>query len=392
MSCNIWKDCPKVPITELLTFIVDNRGKTVPTAPYGRKLIATNCVTNNTLFPVYEKVRYLSDETYNTWFRAHPIPGDILFVNKGTPGRVCMVPDPVDFCIAQDMIALRADETKIYNKYLFAVLRSREIQQQIYNTSVGDVIPHFKKQFLDQLLIPVPDWSTQRIIGDRYYLFSYKIELNNKINENLERQAQVLYKSMFINNPNLEVTRGVLSDIALIEMGQSPSGNSYNENGIGEVFFQGRAEFGFRFPTRRLFTTQPKRIAKAGDILLSVRAPVGDMNVAYEQCCIGRGLCAIHSKDSNSSFLLYTMFALKPQFDVFNGEGTVFGSINRDSLSNLPVDIPCADEIAKFETIVHPMDELIRANYEENCRLQALRDSLLPKLMSGEVDVDGIHF
>lgn len=185
MKFNIWEDCPKVPITELLSFIVDNRGKTVPTANDGWKLIATNCVTNNTLFPVYEKVRYLTQETYETWFRAHPMPGDILFVNKGTPGRVCMVPDPVDFCIAQDMIALRADDKKIYNKYLFAVLRSREIQQQIYNTNVGDVIPHFKKQFMNQLLIPVPDRKIQEKIGNLYYQLSYKVELNKKINENL---------------------------------------------------------------------------------------------------------------------------------------------------------------------------------------------------------------
>lgn len=185
MRYNIWKDCPKVPITELLSFIVDNRGKTVPTADDGWQLIATNCVTNNTLFPVYEKVRYLTQETYETWFRAHPIPGDILFVNKGTPGRVCLVPDPVDFCIAQDMIALRADDEKIYNKYLFAVLRSREIQQQIYNTNVGDVIPHFKKQFMDQLLIPIPDRRIQEIIGNLYYELSYKTELNKKINKNL---------------------------------------------------------------------------------------------------------------------------------------------------------------------------------------------------------------
>lgn len=185
MSYNLWTDCNRVPITELLSFIVDNRGKSAPTAPCGHKLIATNCVTNNTLFPVYEKIRYISDEIYNTWFRSHPLPGDILFVNKGTPGRVCMVPDPVDFCIAQDMIALRADDDKIYNKYLFAVLRSREIQQQIYNTNVGDVIPHFKKQFLDQLLIPVPERSMQEAIGDLYYTLSFKTELNKKINDNL---------------------------------------------------------------------------------------------------------------------------------------------------------------------------------------------------------------
>ena len=172
----------------------------------------------------------------------------------------------------------------------------------------------------------------------------------NQVNDNLQQQAQAIYAAMFIDNPELETTSGTLSDIATITMGQSPSGSSYNENGIGEVFYQGRAEFDFRFPTRRLFTTEPKRIAEAGDVLLSVRAPVGDLNVAYERCCIGRGLGALHSKDGNNSFLLYTMFALKPQLDVFNGEGTVFGSINRAALNAMPVEIPSTDEIARFES------------------------------------------
>ena len=390
MGFNIWTDCPRVPITQLLEFIVDNRGKTVPTAPSGHKLIATNCVTNNTLFPLYEKVRYLSDETYRTWFRSHPIPGDILFVNKGTPGRVCMVPDPIDFCIAQDMIALRADDSKIYNKYLFTVLRSHEIQQQIYNTNVGDVIPQFKKQFMDQLLIPVPDRKVQEAIGDLYYALSYKVEHNKKINDNLQQQAQAIYASMFLDDPTLETTAGTLKDVADITMGQSPSGSSYNEDGYGEVFYQGRAEFGYRFPTRRLYTTEPKRMAEAGDVLLSVRAPVGDLNVAYERCCIGRGLGAIHSRNGYQSFVLYTMFALRPQLDVYNGEGTVFGSINRNALNDMPIDIPSEDAIAAFEAVVRPMDDMIRSNYEENCRLQELRDSLLPRLMSGEVDVSNI--
>lgn len=210
-------------------------------------------------------------------------------------------------------------------------------------------------------------------------------------NNNLQQQAKTLYEEMFLNNSTAEVTSGTLSDIATITMGQSPSGSSYNEDSVGEVFYQGRAEFGFRFPTRRLFTTEPKRMAESGDVLLSVRAPVGDLNVAYEKCCIGRGLGAIHSKTENSSFLLYTMFALRPQLDVFNGEGTVFGSINRDALNAMPIDIPSEDQIAQFEAIVHPMDELIRTNYEEICRLEAIRDSLLPKLMSGEIDVSDIQ-
>jgi len=114
------------------------------------------------------------------------------------------------------------------------------------------------------------------------------------LNNNLQEQAQTLYTNMFIHNASDQWAEGALSDVADITMGQSPKGDTYNEDGIGTVFFQGRGEFGFRFPTRRLFTTDPKRIAQSNDVLMSVRAPVGDLNVAYEPCCIGRGLGLSH--------------------------------------------------------------------------------------------------
>lgn len=235
------------------------------------------------------------------------------------------------------------------------------------------------------------DVSYQKRIAAVLDSLDTKIENNERINDNLQQQAMSLYAEMFLNSSDSNVTSGTLSDIAVITMGQSPSGSSYNEDGVGEVFYQGRAEFGFRFPKRRLFTTEPKRMAEAGDVLLSVRAPVSDLNIAYERCCIGRGLGAIHSKTGHSSFVLYTMFALRSQLDVFNGEGTVFGSINRDALNAIPIDIPPVTEIDQFEVAAHPIDELIRANYEENCRLEAIRDSLLPKLMSGEIDVSAVQ-
>ena len=248
-----------------------------------------------------------------------------------------------------------------------------------------------QQSVLEELELSVPGLDEQRRIGAFLAELDEKIALNNKINDNLQQQAMSLYAEMFLNSSDSNVTSGTLSDIAVITMGQSPSGSSYNEDGVGEVFYQGRAEFGFRFPKRRLFTTEPKRIAEAGDVLLSVRAPVGDLNIAYERCCIGRGLGAIHSKTDHSSFVLYTMFALRSQLDVFNGEGTVFGSINRDALNAIPIDIPPVTEIDQFEVVAHPIDELIRANYEENCRLEAIRDSLLPKLMSGEIDISAVQ-
>ena len=303
-------------------------------------------------------------------------------------GKVVITTEPTATNQQINSIIVNQEKYDVSFVYYAMLILGKQLN---YISKTSTAVPIVNKASFSSYTICCPSLKQQRDIAAVLSSLDDKIELNNKINENLEQQAKALYEAMFIDNPNIEITQGVLSDIAEITMGQSPNGSSYNEEGNGEVFFQGRAEFGFRFPTRRLFTTEPKRMAEANDVLLSVRAPVGDLNMAYEQCCVGRGLSAIHSKDGNSSFLLYTMFALKPQLDVFNGEGTVFGSINKNGLSDLPVNIPCADEIAKFEALVHPMDEHIRANYEENCRLQALRDSLLPKLMSGEVDVSDIQ-
>ena len=115
----------EIPLSETTKFIVDNRGRTVPTVNKGIPLIATDCINNKSLYPLYLNLRYVSHETYNDWFRSHPKPGDIILTLKGSQnGAVCLVPNPVDFVIAQDMVALRANEDVIDPLFLFAALRS----------------------------------------------------------------------------------------------------------------------------------------------------------------------------------------------------------------------------------------------------------------------------
>lgn len=303
----------------------------------------------------------------------------------------CLNKDEVAFG-STEFIVLRAKPGVSDAQFVYYLATSPEFRQVAIKSMVGSSgRQRVQQPVLENLELVVPELPKQKRIGGFLAAIDDKIALNAKINDNLQQQAMALYAEMFLNSSNNDVTSGTLSDIAVITMGQSPSGSSYNEDGVGEVFYQGRAEFGFRFPKRRLFTTEPKRMAVAGDVLLSVRAPVGDLNMAYERCCIGRGLGAIHSKTGHSSFVLYTMFALRSQLNVFNGEGTVFGSINRDALNAIPIDVPLVTKIDRFEAVAHPIDELIRTNYEENCRLEAIRNLLLPKLMSGEIDVSAIR-
>lgn len=319
-------------------------------------------------------------------------PNDIVFARTGgSTGRNYFY-DGHDgkFVYAGFLIKFSIDSQKVNPKFIKYYCQSRNYKDWVSSYNTGSTRGNINAQTYARMPVPMLPRKQQDGIVSVLESIDAKIEENDHINENLEQQAQALYYHMFVENMSPKWDKGTLSDIADITMGQSPSGSSYNEEGEGTIFFQGRAEFGFRFPSIRLYTTEPKRMACANDILMSVRAPVGDLNVAHTNCCIGRGLSAIHSKTGQPSFVLYTMFALKKQLNVFNGEGTVFGSINRNSLNNMPIVIPSPESITAFEDTVAPIDDTIRNNYDEICRLTQLRDSLLPKLMSGELDVSSL--
>lgn len=257
-----------------------------------------------------------------------------------------------------------------FQKFILNHIDSQTAQPNISATTIG------------KYTIPIPSLEEQKRIGKILRSLDRKIELNLEINDNLQKQAEAIYSRLYIDARNCNQVP--LKDIANITMGQSPAGHSCSEKNEGTVFYQGRAEFGFRFPTRRLFTTEPKRMAKVGDILLSVRAPVGDINVAYEDCCIGRGLSAIESKTGEPSFLLYTLRYLRHQFEVFNAEGTVFGNINKEQLNNFQINLPPKDKIKEFESIVQPMDDLILMNFKENNLLNELKEKLLLNFFSNK--------
>lgn len=313
---------------------------------------------------------------------------------RGTIGVVFKRTEP--YLPIVRLISVIGNESIVDSDFLYYALCNTRIEGD------GSVQAQLTVPMIRNYCIAIPSMQEQKRIARILSSLDDKIEVNNQINQNLEEQAKAIFKSWFVDfEPfqdielvDSELGRipkgwkvGKLADIADITMGQSPSGDSYNEDGDGTVFYQGRGEFSDRFPVRRLYTTEPKRMAKAGDVLLSVRAPVGDINVANEDCCVGRGLAAITAKKGYSSFLLYTLKMNQTQFDQYNGAGTVFGCINKDALNDLKILIPPESIISNYENIVHPLDEQYLLNSEENKRLSSIRDTLLPKLMSGEIEI-----
>ena len=269
------------------------------------------------------------------------------------------------------------------------------------------------QKVLDRLPIWLPMTDEQKKIAAVLSALDAKIACNSRINAELEAMAKTLYDYWFVQfdfpDPNgkpyqstggkmvynatlkREIPAGwtdkQLCQIANITMGTSPSGDSLNDSGDGVEFFQGSTDFGWQFPTVRLYTTQPVRMAKRGDILLSVRAPVGDLNVAHIDCCIGRGLATLNSKEEFDGFLFYVMQYFKTIFDRRNSEGTTFGSITKDDLHSLPLAYPSTDLLKKYNDIVSGYNQMVFVRSMENQHLAQLRDWLLPLLMNGQVTV-----
>jgi type I restriction enzyme S subunit len=371
-----------------------------------------NVKPNNVLL---EDLSYISETTLKDNKKCFFLrPSDILITMTGNRkdggsdswvGKVAQFKEKGRFLLNQRVSALQIrDEDVADNVFLSYMLSSWDAQLYFINHSnssggQANISPDVVKNYI----IYLPTLSEQKRIATILSSLDSKISINKKINSNLEEQAKALFKSWFIDFEPFKDGKFIdselgkipdgwrastLREIAEITMGTSPNGKSYNKNGDGAVFYQGRAEFGFRFPHRNFFTSEPKKFAETNSTLLSVRAPVGDINMANEKCCIGRGLASIKSRQGYNSFIFYLLASQKARFNCYNSEGTVFGCINKQDLENFKVVIPNQMVINKFQEIVCPIDELIKAHEYEAHRVSLLRDTLLPKLMSGEIDVE----
>jgi len=436
--------------SDLLSNIVDNRGKTCPVAEDGLPLIATNCVKNETLFPMFEKVRYVDKETYDNWFRGHPEPGDMIFVTKGSPGNVCWTPDPVNFCIAQDMVAIRANPEIVDSKYLFALLRSRRTQHSILNMHVGTLIPHFKKGDFKNLYFDIPrDLGLQRSIGETYFAFCEKIELNRQMNFTLEGMAQALFKSWFVDfdpvidnalaadNPIPDSLKALaesrkaqgeqrkplpeaiqnrfpnrfvfnddlgwvpegwdpvpLGEYVTVKRGGSPRPihDYLVDDGLPCVKISDATASDSRFLMGTKQFIKPEGLSKTvklkkGELILSNSATPGIPKFLNLDACIHDGWLYFPKKKLFTDNYLYQLFLVIRDALLSQGNGSVFTNLKTDILKNHCVVVPNKLLLEAAESRFDEIKQRCLLIQEQTESLTKTRDTLLPKLLSGQLRI-----
>ena len=363
---------------ELGVMVLDCEHRTPSPAPAGHPYVAIPDIQQGRV--VLETTRRITDEDLLDWTRrTKPRAGDILVTRRGRVGDTA--PIPTDDCaIGQNLVILRSDGTVIDQSFLRWATRGPAWQSEVDRLiNVGAVFSSLNVGDIGKMRIPVLPLPEQQAIAEVLGALDDKIAANRALVATADALARA-----FTNECLADSTTTQLCDLATITMGSSPKGTSYNESGEGVVLYQGMKDFGIRSPLPRVWTTEPGRLAHAGDILMSVRAPVGTLNRATEECCIGRGLASLTAHQPNALFhlLLGQQTLLAP----FNGDGTIFGSINKRQLHALPVRIPSAG-LTELEAKTAPLEAQVASALSESATLAALRDTLLPALMDGTLRV-----
>jgi type I restriction enzyme S subunit len=375
------------------------------------------------MYPDYENLGELDSEA-NWSNECFLRENDIVFVrsngNKNLIGRSIFIkdlPENIKITFSAFCIRLRFKEIDAicpqFYLYIFKSPLFRGILSQYGN---GTNISNLNQDILNNMSIPRPSLTIQSQIAIILSSYDELIENNKQRIKLLEEMAAEIYKEWFVrmrfpgyqtakffNELGEEVKGGTegalpegwehsrLESACDIQMGQSPLSEFYNEDNEGLPFHQGVTNFNNRFPNHVIYCTDLKRVADEGDILLSVRAPVGRINIATSQLVIGRGLCSIKHKMNLPNYCYYLLKDVFIKEDSF-GNGAVFNAVSKNDLLRIKIIQPTFDVCNKFQEIIKPLDDEIKVLTDKNQLLQQTRDLLLPRLISGKLSVEHLLY
>ncbi|WP_448123512.1 restriction endonuclease subunit S [Stenotrophomonas riyadhensis] len=330
--------------------------------------------------------------------------GDVLLTHKATIGETAIVAydkHPYIMLTPQVTYYRVKDKAALSNRYLKAYFDSSLFQQTLQMlASSGSTRAYLGITEQHRLPVILPPHEKQEKIAAILGTIDDLIANNQRRITLLESMAEEIYREWFVRmrfprHAEVQKPKGIpegwtpatLGTIANFVMGQSPSSEHYNETGDGLPFHQGVGTYGDRFPRHQVFCSSTGRKASAGDILFSVRAPVGRLNIADTELIIGRGLAAMRHKQDLNSYLFYLLKVTFANEDMI-GNGSIFNSVGKDELAKHPILCPPPELAEMFETFVKPIDAQLATLYATTTKLSKQRDALLPRLISGKL---GVH-
>ena len=320
---------------------------------------------------------------------------DIVLTTRGTVGNVAYYSSDITYenvRINSGMVILRCDKNSIIPEYLYYVLKSNFLQKQINNIKSGSAQPQLPISTLKNLKITFLNIDLQKRVIKILKEIDKKIKLNNQINNNLHNIGLTYYKEWLrILDDSKETTYKEFKELGKIVMGQSPKGESYNYNNIGLPLINGAADYEDGYLKAQKYTSMPSKICKKNDLIFCIRATIGLLTICDKEYCLGRGVASI--TDINDNYKEYAYYLINNSIEEFKklATGSVIIGISKDDIGNIKVKLPTDEQIEHFHNIQKPFFEKIRNIRLENRALINMRDTLLQKLTSGEIDLTKIE-
>ena len=392
-------------LDRLCSLIVDSEHKTAPKDSDGlHPLMRTNNLARGR--GDFRGAQRVNAQTYSLWTkRACPQSGDLILAREAPVGGICRVPPNVLPVLGQRTVLLRPRPDVADSQFLLYRLAAPDMQARMHEMATGATVPHLNMADIRAFVVPdVPEMEEQRrrsaileTLDELVAVNERRIEILDRVAASLYRERVVRVLSLRSHEPRSPVVPGPdvvpvfrrLADVAQIVMGQSPRSEFYNDVGDGLPFHQGVSDYGSLMPTHRVFSTAGPRRALAGDILCSVRAPVGRLNLVDRELVIGRGLAAIRRINGQMAVLFEQLkHALGAEDSI--GGGTIYKAVGKDELAGLRVLEPADQDRDELERMLHPMLEKRMVLTSANRRLATTRDLLLPRLVTGRLDMSDI--
>ena len=384
---------------DALEAIIDYRGKTPKKSDSGIPTLSAKSVKSNHID--YSLCYYISPDEYKRFMvRGFPEIGDVLLTTEAPMGVVARL-DRDDIAVAQRLLTLRGKKNVLDNEYLLYFLQSSSGQSLLKARETGTTVTGIKQAEFRKIQINVPEISIQKKIGRFLRALDEKIEINSKINENLEQQAQAIFANMFDES---NTTQATISDVSLnVTDGVH---NTVHDDPEGEYLLLscknikgGSLNIGTseRRISRDTFEKLRRRTKLSkGDVLISSVGTIGELLLLNNEPLnyeFQRSVAMVKPNPSvvSSAYLYESLLSNRAKL-INSAHGAVQQCLFISDIAEFPIRIPQQDILSEFDTIVTPMLDIVTANENENIKLSQLRDTLLPKLMSGEIDVSDLEF